>query len=123
MKNGFTLVEVIAVITIIALLGVISITTITSRINNKKSDINETQKALILTATELYVSDNKLLYSKKEGNVYCIPVELLIQDKYLSSPIVDVSGKEIDYSTIVKAYYLNANFSFEYAPENCSDVK
>ena len=76
-----------------------------------------------MNAAQLYVDDKKLLYEKKESNTYCIFVESLIKDEYLSAPILDESGKEIDYSTKIKATYSNGNFVFDYDPKKCEETK
>jgi competence protein ComGC len=124
MKNkGFTLAEILGVIVLLALISIISISQITNRINSTKSKISDAQKKIILNAAQLYVDDKKLLYEKKESNTYCIFVESLIKDEYLSSPILDESGKEIDYSTKIKATYLNGNFVFDYDPKKCEETK
>lgn len=122
MKNkGFTLPEILAVIILLSVLSVISVSLITNRVNSAKGRISEAQEDLILTAAKLYVDENRLLYEKKENSKYCIPLELIIQKGYLSSPIIDLQGNEIDTNTKVKAEYLNGNFDFKYDSEDCKD--
>lgn len=122
-NKGFTLAEVLGVIVLLSLLAAISFSGITNRLNNSKQEISEAQETLILNSAELYVNENRLIYEKKEGNVYCILVESLIEQEYLSSPILDISGEEIDYKTKVKVVYLNDKFQFTYNPDECTEVK
>ena len=122
-NKGFTLAEVLGVIVLLSLLAAISFSGITNRLNNSKQEISEAQETLILNSAELYVNENRLIYEKKAGNVYCILVESLIEQEYLSSPILDISGEEIDYKTKVKVVYLNDKFQFTYNPDECTEVK
>ena len=122
-KKGFTLPELLGVIILISLIGIISFSKITNRINNSKDDITEAQKKIILTATDLYIDNHKLYYEEKEGNIYCVLVQALIDEDYLSYPVLDASGEEINYNTKIKASYLNGNFNLEYDEESCSEVR
>ncbi len=119
-KKGFTLPEVLGVVVLLAIIAVISISQITNRVNNSKGKITDAQKELILSAAKLFVDENRLEYKKEEGNVYCILVESIVKGGYLTSPILDVSGNEIDYNTKIKASYINDKFDFEYNPSGCN---
>ncbi|MCM1371282.1 MAG: type II secretion system GspH family protein [Clostridium sp.] len=122
-NKGFTLAEILAVIILIALISVVSVSSILNRVNATKSEISDANKTLILTATQFYISDNQLKYEKKEGNIYCIYLQDLIDEELLSAPILDISGKEISTSTIIKASYLNNDFVLSYDEKDCKEIK
>ncbi len=119
-RKGFTLPEILGVIVLLSIIAIISISQITNRVNSTKGKISDAQKQLILSATKLFVDENRLEYKKEEGNVYCILVQSVIDGGYLTSPILDVEGKEIDYNTKIKASYINDKFDFEYNPSGCN---
>ena len=124
MKNkGFTLPEVLGVVILLSIITAVSVTQIINRINSSKGKISDAEQQLILSATQLYIDENKLLFKKIENNVYCIYVESVIQSGYLSSPIMDIDGNEIDYKTQVKAQYINGRFDLTYNPESCTENK
>ena len=57
-KNGFTLIEILAVVTIIGLIFILVLPKITNSLKNKKGDVDRTTTNLVLSATKLYVSDH-----------------------------------------------------------------
>lgn len=102
-RNGFTLIEMIAVIGIIALMAIIVVPTIINQVAGKKEELSEATEKIIFSATELYLEDNAARYPKTVNTVYCIKVEELINDGYLKSPLKDVkTGKEIDGGRRIK---------------------
>lgn len=117
MNKGFTLIELLAVVTLIALLSVLAIPNITKNINNKKNEISEINKKIIENATDIYIEKNPSRYIhtyEANGSTYCIPIQSLINDDILETPIKDENGNEIDYSKIVKATYSHLYNGFEY---------
>ncbi len=113
-KQGFTLIEMIAVIVIIALISIITLPTIINQYSNKKDTISDTTKKIIITAAELYASE-------KRNGVESVTLEDLVKDEKLESPIIDYkTGKEIPLNTVI---YLdeNGNACIE-GSEGCSRV-
>ena len=109
-NKGFTLIELIATI---ALLGVISIISFVS-INGviKKSKVNDCESLVsnIKSAAKEYVSDNRYNFSSNES--FSIMADKLINDNYLSSPIVNPFNKEdIDANTIKITIELKDDYS------------
>ena len=65
-KNGFTLVELIAVIILIALIATIAIVPISKIIKDSKTNIYDNQKKQIVLAAQNWGSDNQMfLYNQK----------------------------------------------------------
>ena len=125
-KKGFTLIELLAVVTLIALISIIAIPNITNNIAKKKNDISEANQKLLAAAAETYIENNQSLYSNSyeaNGSTYCIPVQTLIDNGVLEKPFKNINGKEIDYSTNVKATYQAEYNNFSYQLVNQSECE
>lgn len=125
MKKGFTLIEMIAVIGIIGLMSIIIMPNIINQVSNKKGEISEATKKLLFSAAERYMEDNELDYPKISSNVYCVKLQTLINNNYLSYPIKDVqSGENMETSkrvkTTVNEYGDFDNFTLINKNESCS---
>ncbi len=81
-KKGFTLVEVLGVMVIIVTISLIILPNIINRFSNKKEDISNANKEIIVSAAKLYVSDNK--EELNDYTTYCVDINELIKNKYLS---------------------------------------
>lgn len=116
-KKAFTLVELLAVVTLIALLSLLVIPNITKNIGNKKGEISKANKKMLESATDMYIENHAINYTytyEANGSTYCIPIQSLINENILETPIKDEQGKEIDYSKIIKATYSYIYNGFEY---------
>lgn len=127
-KKGFTLIELLAVVTIIALISLIAIPNISRNILNKKNEISEANQKLLASAADVFIENNKNYYNSYEanGSTYCIPVQALIDNGVLETPFKNVNGKEIDYSSQVKATFQAQynSFNYELVGENeCQEIK
>lgn len=104
MKNGFTLVEMIAVILVMLLISIIVMPSILNQINNKKEEMSEVSIQLLKTSVNHYLERKTTTYPKKIGNTYCITLNEIVESGELSSPIKDIkTGNEIALTTIIKA--------------------
>lgn len=112
-KNGFTLIEILAVVTIISLICIIVLPKIVNSLRNKKEDIDNTTRNIIITAAKLYVSEHSSKFDKEEGNTYCLPLTTLTKNEYLESPVRNVTDdKDITNTMSVKISY-NEGFKYE----------
>jgi prepilin-type N-terminal cleavage/methylation domain-containing protein len=121
-KNGFTLIEMIAVVIIISLLALISLPTIMNQLANKKDEISDVTQSLIFEAAELYMSGKTSTYVKTPGLSYCVSLDDLVNQGYLSSPITDYkTGNEISLSNYVKTTInqYSEYDNFEITDTNC----
>lgn len=108
-KNGFTLVEILAVLVLVSVIAIISAPSIINYINGNKEEISEVTKKLIATGTDLYIDNYKPDYKPDLGKEYCVTLNDVVNAGYLDSPIIDsVSGEEVDLNKFVQlTYYYN----------------
>ena len=78
-NNGFTLIEILAVVTIIGLIFILVIPKITTSLKNRKGDVDRTTTNLVLSATKLYVQEHSSKFDKEDGNVSCMPINMLVK--------------------------------------------
>ena len=123
MKKGFTLIELMAAVVIFVGIISIAIPTIMNQINDKKEEISSTTLNTIYEAARLYMADYNISDEINIGNNYCVSLDELTQEEYLSSPIIDpTTRKEISLTKYVKAK-LNPNrefTDFELVDVNCN---
>lgn len=113
MKKGFTLVELICVVVILTLLFILAIPSISNLINNEENNISSNMEDIIKNAAALYVSDYN--YLKNDGSVYCIEINELINNNYLSNPLKDpITGDLVDTlkNKYVRVWVSNGNFEY-----------
>lgn len=102
-KNGFTLVEILAVLVIVAAIATISVPSIINYINNKKNEVSEVTKKIIFSGAELYVDNNDSVQYDVGYYDYCVQIKDIINSGFLEAPIIDSkSGDEIDLNKYVK---------------------
>jgi len=115
MKKGFTLTEMIAVVGILGFMALLVLPRILNQFNNKKTELSNTMKTMIYTATEMYLDENVETYPKVAGNEYCIRIQDVVDAGYLKTPLTDIeTGNEIDLQkkvlAIVDAYSQYSDF-------------
>ena len=127
-KKGFTLIELLSVVTLIVLVSLIVIPNLLSSINKKKSEISSANMQLLSAATDVYIGDHSSTYVNSfeaDGSTYCISLQTLINAGILETPFKDISGKEVDYTDVVKAIYNSSRNGFDYTlvkKNQCTEV-
>ena len=123
MKKGFTLIELLCVVIILGILLILAIPSITNILNNEKNNISSKMEEIIFQSGELYIQDNSSIYTKVDGNVYCIQFNNLIDEGYLSNPLNDpVTNKSIDTSKYIKVSVEDQNYKYSITNE-CEKIE
>lgn len=86
-KNGFTLVELLAVIAILGVILTITTISVVNTINKSKKDSKELSDTLIKNGAELYIAENSYTLNNqiKTNGAYFLKVQDLINKKYIKS--------------------------------------
>ena len=99
MKNGFTLVELLAVIVLMAIIGAVGLFGVSAVNKNIKNNMLESKLELIKKGAERFGSDNLYLLSGtcENGKSSCFEttVQNLIDNNYVSSEEKDAAGNII----------------------------
>lgn len=100
-KKGFTLIELLMVIAIIAIISMILIPNVINMISTNKQKSCESLKKNIISATKLYVNENKYDLSFTCDNTIKIPISKLIETGKIYGDIKnpinndDLTNKEV----------------------------
>lgn len=114
-KNGFTLVELLAVIAILTMIGLIAIPTVQSIILKSKEQTKVLQVKGIIKIAKAWASDNAKLLSKER--VYYLPVRILLNEGYIQNEdIVDPTNTKNSLDQCVSIEYNSkySNYDFKY---------
>ena len=126
-KQGFTLMEMIAVIGIMAVIAAVSLPAILNQLTEKKVMVSETTQKLIFTAAELYMNEKPTTYFKKPknytekadlrgyvGSDCYVYLDTLVNAGRLKSPVKDVTtSQEISLTSYVKST-INNNYDYDF---------
>ena len=128
-KKGFTLIELLMVIAIIAIISMILIPNVINMISTNKQKSCESLKKNIISATKLYVNENKYDLSFTCDNTIEIPISVLIdtgkldliktekQDGEIKNPINndDLTNKEVSVTFNCQT----KQFTYDFNCNNC----
>ena len=120
-KNGFTLIEMLAVVTILGIISVLAFPYANNLL--KKSKDNEYNRFLddIYLATEAYLVDNSDNYATltKEDGVEYVSLEKVVKGGYLKSTTVNPkTGEKIDLNKSVKVTNKNKKYNYALMDKN-----
>ncbi len=122
MNKGFTLVEIIGVVIILGLITLLAFPLVLRTIKNSQEQISESTKELIYTSAAQYTSKYENDFPKIYGNVYCITLEQLINEDFLTSAVENENLGSYGIQTKVKVT-IDSN-KYNYAIDNnCIEVK
>lgn len=127
MKNkGFTLIELMGAIIILLVLVLLIFPSIINIIKKTSGEIDTATKALIVDATKGYIEDKKDIenYTLKEGNVYCIKIQKLIEDNYLIDNLkTGANLNDFDITRYVKVTIEEEKYNYTIIGTDCTEVK
>ena len=122
-KKGFTLAELLGVIVLLGILATVAFPPLLNQLNKSKEKLSDATLKVLGTAAEQYIDDHSSSYPIKDGNVYCISLETLVNYNYLKSPIMDAStGEEISEKDNYIKFKINKFNDYDYElTTNCSE--
>ncbi|MEI3508148.1 MAG: prepilin-type N-terminal cleavage/methylation domain-containing protein [Bacilli bacterium] len=123
-KKGFTLTEILGVLVILGLLLLLIVPTILNKVRVSENDTKKTQDKMIEESTNLYMDDNKDLFPGTTDNVYCIPIQTLIDHGKITEDLKDVTSKDpnIKKKVVKVKISKNGNRVFE-TVDSCSQIQ
>lgn len=125
-KNGFTLIELIGVVVIIALVMIVAIPQVMSTFTTSTVEKVDVFKNDIESLASSYIEANWSNFKEEyvanknsSTGEYCLPVQVLIDNKFLSASEIDPSTeKTIDPSgkyVLLKNESTNGGYKFSFA--------
>ena len=122
-KKGFTLVEIIGVVVILGLIALLAFPKILNMIKQSENKLSDSAKTLIYMASSQYTAKYINDFPKVEGNVYCITIEDLIKEDFLTTSIQNENLGDFGLQTKIKIT-INDNQKYDYIIDNsCVEVK
>lgn len=120
-KKGFTLIETLMVIALIGIISLILVPNVIFLINKNKTESCENLKKNIISATKIYVNENKYDLNFACDNTIEIPISTLIEVGKLSGDIKnpindeDLTTKkvEVKFNCQTKQFTYNFNYTCE----------
>ena len=98
-NKGFTLVELLAVIVILLAISMVAIPNITASLEKNKNKLSDSQKKIIVSSAELFISENKNTlgyYSNFMNGACCLSTDTLKDNNYITDEdLKDSNGNEI----------------------------
>jgi len=121
-KKGFTLVEIIGVVVVLGVIALLAFPPMLNMVKNSENKISEATKNLIYTASMQYTTKYINDFPKKENKVYCVTLEKLVQEEFLSSTITDNLG-DFNLQSYVQVK-VNSELKFDYdLVKTCNEVR
>lgn len=122
-KKGFTLAEIIGVVVILGLIALLAFPPLLNMIKNGENKLSDSAKTLIYTASSQYTAKYINDFPKNQGNVYCITLEDLIKEEFLSSSIQNENLGDFGLQTKIKIT-INNESKYDYIIDNdCIEIK
>ena len=113
-KDGFTLVEILAVILIIGVVAGSAIASFSSVISKSHENYCKTNVDTIKSMTKEYFDDHKSLKPKTIGEKSEVSLETLINEKYSNEDITDYQGTKCNYKNSKVGIIKTTNSNYEY---------
>ena len=105
--------ELIGVVIILALIALLAFPPLLNAIRRSRNELSEASKEILYSNTSSYVSDNANDFPKVEGNTFCITLETLAQNGYLSNNVYDaINSNEIPLTNMVEVKYEEGKFNY-----------
>ena len=111
-RNGFTMIEVLAVVTILGIISVIGIVAVNGMIKKGSQNYYITQKKELINATKSYLQKNQGFYPR-EGETVDITLRTLQDNNYIGE-FVDSNKKNCnpDTTKVMVGFVEKGKFSY-----------
>ena len=117
-RNGFTLVELMAVIIIISLIALLTFPNIINQIKKTKKSNNKMIEDVVIEQAKKYVNDNEEEFQDNDG--YCLSIETLVDNGYVKEELVSINEKK-DNNVIMMIRH--DDFTYKIVDKNDCDVQ
>jgi len=108
---------------LLSILLIVVFPKIVNSIKSSSKSTDDLSEKLIYNAAKLYVERYKNDYTKENGNIYCITLKELVEEKYLVSPITLSDGKDISDIKTVEVIYQDGFSYLLKENSECVEVK
>ena len=122
-RNGFTLIELMAVITILVILSLIIVPIVDKNVKRSKEEMYSIQIENIRMSGMGYFSDN--IGKRPRDNMYCsIPVSLLVSEGYMSGDVVNPKNGQDLSDLFIQIFNKDGRYSYLVCPvdSDCQDT-
>ena len=92
-RNGFTLVELMAVITIISLIALLTFPNIINQIKKTKKSNNKMIEDVVIEQAKKYIHDNP---NEFNDDVYCLPISILFDKGYINEDLIKIGNDSLE---------------------------
>lgn len=114
MKNGFTLIELIATITLVALVLVIGTSSTAAILKENNRKMHDEQIASFIDTVKVWALDHTDMLPKP-GEYYRITIKDLSDDKYIPDNTIDpVTNEPFPIDTYFCIYNNDGNYQYSY---------
>lgn len=117
MKNGFTLVELLAVIAILGIIMAITFLSVNIILKNSRESLSETQIANVEEAAKVYYLKEGMAISAE-----CVSVSELINNGYIDANEVKDPKTKSTMNGYVKITYESNQYNYDYSTESCYTI-
>jgi len=117
-RNGFTLVELLAVITILGMLTVMAVPSLMNLFSEKKDKLYNATISELERFASVYLTENPSLYTTidEDGHVD-ITVTMLCNEKFLTCPVTDARDSS-EITGYVRVTNERNDYIYEFVREN-----
>lgn len=122
-KKGFTLAEIIGVVVILGLIALLAFPPMLNMVKQSENKLSDSAKTLIYTASSRYTAKYINDFPKTKGNIYCITIEDLVKEEFLSTSIQNENLGDFGLQTKIKIT-INNDSKYDYIIDNnCTEIR